>query len=313
MSQFLLCSLSLPSVLLFLIGLWGHSNFAFASPASGNNKDRSIHIFTAGDIADCRKNSANDSIAAKTAAIIERESVQAAQNYILTLGDSTYPFGTVAEFRDCYGPTWGKFKASTLPTPGNHEYGVPHAQAYFAYFGEIAGSANQSYYKKQLGTWLILSLNSNLRGAEMETQVQWLTNELKQNKSACTLAFWHHPRFSSGGHGNNGFMQAIWEQLANAKVDVVLSAHDHDYERLSPLNAEGQIDRLLGLRSFVVGTGGAGLTPMFFPKSITEVRQNEFHGVLRLRLFSASYDWDFLPIEGSSFKDRGQATCHSVF
>lgn len=285
---------------------------AAASGASQSTKAKSLTIFAAGDIADCRKISAHRSTASTTAAIIERESKKASDWYVITLGDTTYPIGAAAEFRECYEPTWGKFKASTLPTPGNHEYGVPHAQGYFDYFGEAAGTAQSSYYKKQIGSWLFLSLNSNLRGSEMQAQVKWLADALKHHKTTCTLAFWHHPRYSSGGHGSNEFMQEIWEQLAQSKVDIALSAHDHYYERLSPMNAHGQIDRLQGLRSFVVGTGGAPLTPMFFPKFITEVRQNDFHGILKLRLFSASYEWEFLPTEGSNFTDRGQATCHSI-
>ncbi|WMW81440.1 metallophosphoesterase [Undibacterium cyanobacteriorum] len=283
-----------------------------ASAQSKNTPSRDAHVLllAAGDIADCRKTPAETSNAALTATLVEQELKQVNQGFVVTLGDSTYPIGAFSEFRDCYDKTWGKFKSKTLPAPGNHEYGVPEAKGYFGYFGEAAGSRERSYYKKNIGTWRLISLNSNLKGTAMQEQIDWLKNELKNKDASCTLAFWHHPRFSTGGHRDNDFMEPIWRLLSSANIDLVLSGHDHNYERLAPLNADGERDNLKGMRSFVVGTGGAKLTPMFFPRAMTEVRQNEVHGVLKLRLFKASYDWEFLPVSSTNFSDRGQATCH---
>jgi len=137
-----------------------------------------------------------------------------------------------------------------------------------------------------------------------------LQTELTNNKQSCTLAFWHHPAFSSGGHGNNENMKGVWKMLAQAKADVVLSGHDHDYERFTPMNEDGDKDEKNGIRNFVVGTGGAKLTPMFLPKRTTEIRDNSTNGVLKLSLHEKSYEWEFIPVPGATFTDKGQGSCH---
>jgi hypothetical protein len=267
-------------------------------------------ILAAGDIADCRRLSAELTKSEKTAELIETELARDSKALVITLGDNTYPSGKPSEFEDCYDKTWGRFKQRTLPSPGNHDYGVPLAHGYYNYFDELAGPLRRGYYKKLLGNWLILSLNSNIHGPEMQEQMTWLQKELQENKSPCTLAFWHHPVFSSGGHGNNAVMEEAWKLLSQAKADIVLASHDHNYERFSALDANGYRDDKNGIRSFVVGTGGAKLTPMFFPKFTTEIRDNDTHGVLKLLLYANSYEWEFIPIAGQSFKDHGQANCH---
>ena len=267
-------------------------------------------VFAAGDIADCRKVVAQKTGAAKTAKVILDGLQTKPDAWVVTLGDNTYPIGAPKEFNDCYDKTWGAFKARTLPSPGNHDYGVPLAHGYFNYFGELAGQDQRGYYSRKLGSWQLLSLNSNLRGAEMEQQLSWLKGELQQKRALCTLAFWHHPVFSTGGHGDTTVMRKAWEILVQEKADVVLAAHDHDYERFVPLNAAGYPDAELGIRSFVVGTGGAYLGPMFFPRETTALRQNEVHGVLKLDLSAQGYQWEFLAIDGQILKDKGQGQCH---
>lgn len=267
-------------------------------------------LLAAGDIADCRRLPAELTKSEKTAQLIETVLAQESKALVITLGDNTYPIGKPSEFDNCYNKTWGRFKQRTLPSPGNHDYGVPLAHGYFNYFDELAGPDRRGYYKKTLGNWLILSLNSNIQGAAMQEQLTWLRNELQDNKQACTLAYWHHPVFSSGGHGHNAVMEDAWKLLASAKADIVLTSHDHNYERFAPLDARGFRDDKNGIRSFIVGTGGAKLTPMLFPKITTEVRDNDTHGVLKLLLHSNSYEWEFMPISGQTFKDQGQALCH---
>ncbi len=269
-------------------------------------------LYAAGDIADCRKTAAEQSMAAQTAARIQSLIEKDNQAYVVTLGDNTYPIGSAEEFRDCYDKTWGKFKAITLPSPGNHDYGVPLATGYFNYFDELAGPARQGFYKKVLGNWLILSLNSNIQGQAMQEQLAWLNSSLMQNESRCVLAFWHHPVYSSGGHGNNKIMQEIWGMLATAKADLVLTSHDHHYERFAPLDQHGKLNKQ-GIRSFVVGTGGAKLSPLFFRKNGSEIRQNDQHGILQLQLFNDAYRWEFLSTgqpNKPSFTDQGRAQCH---
>jgi len=279
----------------------------------GNQKKSvspTITVYAAGDIADCRKKPAAESVAARTADMIANALEKDTHAIVITLGDNTYPVGKPEEFSDCYDPTWGRFKERTLPSPGNHDYGMPKALGYYNYFGEIAGPDRRGYYAKQVGAWRILSLNSNIDPVQMEKQVSWLKEELSHSKEMCTLAFWHHPAYSSGGHGNNKHMQNIWKILAAAKADIVLTSHDHDYERFVPLDGNGDRDDQNGIRSFVVGTGGAKLTPMFLPKATTEIRDNNTHGVLKLTLQEKSYEWEFLPVPGSNFSDKGKGSCH---
>ena len=229
---------------------------------------------------------------------------------VLALGDTAYPVGLPSEYADCYEPTWGRFKAQTYPASGNHEYYSPSAFGYYAYFGEAAGPARRGYYSFDIDKWHVVAINSNLQPAEHSAQIAWLAEDLKRNKSSCTLAYWHHPRFSSGGHGNNEKMKDVWQALQEARDDVVLSGHDHDYERFAQQDADGNRDDDNGLRQFVVGTGGARLTPMLFKKWNSEISDNGTLGVLRLTLRSDSYEWEFLPVAGSTFTDRGAARCH---
>ncbi|MFZ6813862.1 metallophosphoesterase family protein [Undibacterium sp. Rencai35W] len=271
---------------------------------------KSVTVYVAGDIADCRKKPFTESMAEKTAELVEAGLANDPKAVALTLGDNTYPVGKPEEFSQCYDPTWGRFKARTLPSPGNHDYGMPSAHGYYNYFGELAGPDRRGYYSRKVGQWQLISLNSNVDGAQMQAQLQWLKEELNNNPRRCTLAFWHHPVFSTGGHGNNDIMQAAWKLLSDAKADIVLTSHDHDYERFVPLDEHGNIDQKNGIRSFVVGTGGAKLTPMFFPKIITEIRDNATYGVLKLSLHEKSYDWEFLPVAGQSFTDKGSGSCH---
>ncbi|MCH8619226.1 metallophosphoesterase [Undibacterium sp. TS12] len=269
-----------------------------------------VTVYAAGDIADCRKKPPAESMAARTATLIATGLSKDASARAITLGDNTYPVGKPDEFNKCYEPTWGQFKDRTLPSPGNHDYAMPKALGYYNYFGDLAGPERRGYYASQLGKWLVLSLNSNLDPQQMQVQLNWLKEELAKNKQNCTLAFWHHPVFSSGGHGNNDNMQAAWKMLAAAKADIVLTSHDHDYERFAPLDANGDRDDKRGIRSFVVGTGGAKLTPMFLPRGNTEIRDNSTHGVLKLSLAEKSYEWEFLPVPGGSFTDKGKDVCH---
>lgn len=278
--------------------------------AKAGQAARSFTVYAAGDIADCRKEAAPDSMAARTADLVAAGLAKDSKALAITLGDNTYPVGRPEEFDRCYEPTWGRFKARTLPAPGNHDYAMPKALGYYNYFGELAGPERRGYYAIQRGGWQIIALNSNLDPSQMQPQLDWLKQLLSSNKQRCTLAFWHHPLVSSGGHGNNEIMQAAWKMLSEAKADIVLASHDHDYERLAPLDANGERDEQDGIRSFVVGTGGARLTPMFLPRPATEIRDNTTFGVLKLSLHEKSYEWEFLPVAGQSFSDKGQGVCH---
>ncbi len=302
------------SIFIFLFAsLLVPTGSAHAEKSKSNGKlisSKSVTVYAAGDIADCRKSPAAESMAARTANLIMNGLAKDSKALVITLGDNTYPVGRTEEFNECYEPTWGQFKSRTLPSPGNHDYGMPLALGYYNYFDDLAGPERRGYYRKTAGHWQLISLNSNLDGAQMQEQLAWLKEELKENKSTCSLAFWHHPFVSSGGHGNNAVMKEAWRMLADAKADIVLASHDHNYERLAPINADGEQDDKNGMRSFVVGTGGTKLTPMFFSKPTSEIRDNNTHGVLKLTLNSNSYDWEFLPVAGQIFTDKGHGVCH---
>jgi len=267
-------------------------------------------LFAAGDIAQCGKRAAEESGAARTAALIGARIRPGMRYAVLALGDTSYPYGLPSEYANCYEPTWGRFKANTFPAPGNHEYYVPSAYGYYNYFGDAAGPERRGYYSFDIGRWHIVSINSLLQSDENARQLAWLDNDLKRHKSSCILAFWHHPLFSSGGHGNNPRMQDAWRILQAAHADVVLNGHDHNYERFSPQDANGNRDADNGIREFIVGTGGARLTPFVWSSDNTEVIDHSTHGVLKMRLRDGGYDWEFLPVGEAGFSDSGTATCH---
>jgi hypothetical protein len=239
---------------------------------------------------------------------------------ILLLGDNQYETGTLDAYRAVYDPTWGRFKAITYPVPGNHEYGTAGATGYFDYFngpGNATGPAGErgkGWYGVSLGGWRLLALNSNCAdvggcgpGSAQET---WLRRQLADHPAACTLAFFHHPRFSSGPHGSDPAMQPLWQALHDGGADVVLGGHDHHYERFAPQSPSGAADPARGLREFVVGTGGRHLRPVGAPEPNSEARDDTTYGVLLLRLSVGRYDWRFARAAGGTFTDAGSASCH---
>lgn len=287
---------------------------AAAAPPAAPSSGRALVVYAAGDIADCRYSRAAYSGAAETAAIIARGEPDA---LVLSLGDHTYPNGKAEEFRDCYAPTWGRFRERTRPAPGNHEYGSGNADGYYGYFGELAGPRGRGYYSFDRGGWHFISLNSHLNAAEHQRQLLWLKGDLAASKARCTLAYWHAPMYSSGGHTPTKKMQDVWRALHGAGVELVLSGHDHDYERLAPMDADAQPDAR-GVRQFVVGTGGAYLTPYLWIHDQSEARINWRTGVLKLVLKENGYEWEFLPVElktapehpQQEASDSGAANCH---
>jgi Calcineurin-like phosphoesterase len=259
----------------------------------------------AGDISSCH----NDSDDA-TARLLED-----IPGTVFTMGDNAYPSGTSFQFKDCYGPNWGEYKARTKPAVGNHEYETDGAAGYFDYFGSAAGPPSKGYYSYDLGDWHVVVLNSMCEevggcgpGSPM---VGWLRKDLAANpNNKCTLAYFHHPLFSSGEHGNQTKMTASWEALYEANADVVVNGHDHDYERFAPQTPDGAADPAQGIREFVVGTGGAERRPFSTIQPNSEARDDNTPGVLKLTLKPAGYDWKFVPVAGEIFTDSGTGSCH---
>lgn len=267
--------------------------------------ERDTTILAAGDIAMCTYQ--DDEATA--------ELLNLSAGPILTLGDTAYPEGSEEDFAECYDPTWGEQKARTRPVPGNHDYDTENAAPYFAYFGPAAGPPDRGYYSFDLAGWHIVALNSNCDHvpggcSDGSPQLEWLREDLAQNQTPCTLAYWHHARFSSGFHGNDDDVAAFFDVLYEADADVVLTGHDHDYERWAPVDPEGNVDQARGIREFVVGTGGAPLRPFETVHPASEVRNAETHGILQMTLLPDAYDWEFLPEEGGTFTDSGRAECH---
>ena len=276
---------------------------ATASPASAAPLSAAVKVLAAGDIAGCDGNEDE-----KTARLID-----STPGTVLALGDNAYESGSASEYRRCYEPTWGRFRDRTKPAPGNHEYRTAGAAGYFGYFGPAAGDPTRGYYAFTLGAWRVYSLNSNCDHvggcAAGSPQERWLRDDLAAHPSACILAYWHHPRFSSGIlHGSDPRTDGLWRALAAAGADVILSGHDHDYERFAPQDANGR-PSASGIREFVVGTGGSGLRPFGKVLPTSVVRNASTHGILELTLRPGGYDWSFVPVDGRSFHDAGTGTC----
>ncbi len=223
----------------------------------------------AGDIADCTTNA--DSL---TASILDT-----IPGTVFAAGDNAYPNGTSSDYANCYEPTWGRHKARTRPVPGNHEYNTSGAAGYFNYFGAAAGDPTKGYYSYDLGSWHIIALNSNIAHSAGSPQEQWLRADLAAHPARCTLAYWHHPLFSSSTVAPDAAAGALWQALYEAGAELVLNGHHHDYERFAPQTPAGALDPTFGVREFVVGTGGGeGLFPFGMSAPNSEVRNNQAFG-----------------------------------
>jgi hypothetical protein len=233
---------------------------------------------------------------------------------ILLLGDVVYEKGSASEFQRCFDPIYAPLRDRLRPVVGNHECRTAGATPYFDYFGSAAGEPGHGWYGFDLGAWHVVVLNSNCKPAggcgPGSPQYAWLQEDLAHHPALCTLVAWHHPRWSSGEHGNFEAMQPIWELLAQHGVELVLSGHDHDYERFQPLDAQGHPDPEHGIVQFVVGTGGRGLRPLGDRQPASVAGTDQAYGVLRLELYPDRYSWRFVPVEGQPFEDAGAARCH---
>jgi len=252
-------------------------------------------VIAAGDIAGCYSNYRDEATAKLVSGI---------SGTVLTLGDNAYPDGSTANFR-CYDASWGQFKSRTRPSPGNHEYHQSGAGPYYSYFGSRAGPSGKGYYSFNLGSWHIISLNSERLTSSQES---WLKSDLAANRTKCTLAYWHKPLFTSGQHSPSTEMRPLFKILYDAGAEIVLSGHNHSYERFAPQTPGGTASSTKGVVQFVVGTGGATITDFRSTKPNSKARYKG-HGALRLRLSSTGYSYSFIALSGSS-KDSGSGTCH---
>jgi hypothetical protein len=260
---------------------------------------------------------------------------------VMTVGDNAYELGSPFDYAGCYNPTWGRFRDRTRPATGNHEYLTPAAAGYFSYFGSDAAPP-LGYYSYDLGAWHVVVINSTPQvygcwPPEIDeippgfptlptplepgpaagracagdvAQQAWLAADLAAHREArCTIAYFHHPRFSSGMHGNQYQMQKIWDIMYANGVDVVVSGHDHMYERFAPQNPNGRLDPASGIRQFTVGTGGAEFYAVSVRQPNSERLINDEHGILVLALGDGAYAWSFESV-GHTIDDAGSDRCH---
>ena len=246
---------------------------------------------------------------------------------VLPLGDNQYECGSLWAYQNSYDLSWGRFKSITRPSPGNHDY-LTHggtdcttanqgAAGYYNYFGALAGTVapGKGYYSYDVGTWHLISLNSNCSDAggcgSTSAQGKWLAADLAAHASQCIAAYWHIPLFSSGGRASAN-SQSFWNALYAAHADVILNGHDHIYERFAPQTPGGQLNNIAGIRQFTVGTGGNNHTSIANVAANSLVRDTTTFGLLELTLHPGSYDWQFVPAAGGGFTDAGSGTCHNA-
>ncbi|MEA2405580.1 MAG: hypothetical protein QOE08_2227, partial [Thermoleophilaceae bacterium] len=295
---------------------------ATQADSAGNSGSSGARIFkspgvllAAGDIASCTQTGDTD-----TAALLAANPA----DLVATLGDNAYDTGTALEYSGCYDPTWGFVKAKTKPALGNHEYyeAAHDAAGYFGYFGSAAGDPAKGYYSYDVGDWHVVVLNSGDPGSTYcwpvacdasSAQVTWLRQDLADHPTACTLAYWHHPLFTSDaepGAGPTAAVRPIWDALQDGGADLVLNGHAHMYERFARQLPDGTADPG-GIREIVAGTGGYTEHTVTTPHAQnSEVLDKDTFGVLQLTLRDTGYSWQFLPVAGKTFTDSGTESCH---
>ena len=247
---------------------------------------------------------------------------------VLVPGDIQYNNATLTKFNRSYDPTWGQFASITYPSPGNHEYRDPSggARGYFEYWaskGRPTGGAGSGYYSFDLGSWHIVSLNTSDGDndvcqvgpscAEGSLQNDFLEQDLAATDKSCVAAVWHDPLYNSGvGHGNENTIEsrAFWEDLYQARGDLVFNGHEHNYQRYAKQTPLGQATPD-GIREFIVGTGGRSLRGFLDQKDPNfEFGAQEF-GVLFVTLGVDSYSWRFVNVDGTVVDSGGPVPCNA--
>jgi 3',5'-cyclic AMP phosphodiesterase CpdA len=268
-----------------------------AGPSGPVPTGATVKVVGVGDIGVC-----GSAGVARTAALVAN-----LEGLILLAGDIAYLHGTMANFRDCFEPQWGRFRNRWRAVPGNHEYETANARDYYSYFGEASGSDNTGFYAFVAGDWLILMLNSNIPAGRNSAQWEFVRRQLDQQRTPCTMAVWHHPLFSSGPNGDNINMRDLWALLEAAPIEVILNGHDHFYERFARQMSDGTPEPAKGIRQFIVGTGGADLYGFVRTAPNSEVRYSE-HGAMQFTLEPAQYRWEYRNVTGTVL-DFGLDTC----
>jgi hypothetical protein len=273
----------------------------------------------AGDIGVCGVRG-DENTAALVDSVLKADSAAKVEDMVFTLGDNAYPSGTDAQFRQCFGQSWGDTTKRIMkwirPAVGNHEYLSNGASAYFKYFGERAGETSKGYYAYDFGEWRAIVLNSEILGnprftlTDVKAQEDWLRADLKDHTKKCTVAYFHRPLWSSGGHGGHDDMRSIYQILYDAGVDLVLAGHEHHYERFKPMTPVGVVDTTKGLTQIIVGTGGGELRGLRNPRAANSAYEIQGrYGVLKLTLGAGEWRSAFIETGGRVW-DRSGGKCH---
>ena len=271
------------------------------TPSPTTSADTTPTLIAAGDIAAC-----DEEADSATAAMVE-----SLEGTVATLGDNVYPSGSDAAYAECYDPVWGSFLGRTRPAIGNHDMQDDGGAAYHRYFGDRAGRPGEAWYSYELGAWHVVVLDSNcevVACAPGSPQHEWLLADLAASDVRCTVAYYHHPRFSSGPHGDYPPVAPLWDALAAADADPLLVGHDHLYERFAPQAPDGSSDPS-GIRQITVGTGGKALYAAERVAPNSELIIDDAFGVLELTLHADAYDWRFVTVDGTT-ADSGSGECH---
>jgi hypothetical protein len=295
------------SAAVLLAGLTAGADAGEAQRRAAAKSAHTFVVVAAGDISPrCGRANGSSCAAERTARRVEAINPR----LVLTLGDNQYDYGTLNSYRRFYDTTWGRFKSKTRPTPGNHESYDPNgaSSGYREYFGKLATPNGRTYYSFDVGNWHFVALDSNLGMGRESRQTKWLRSDLAANRRGCILAYWHHPLFSSGAHGNNPLSRPIWRALYDAKADLVLNGHDHQYERFAPQQPKGG-RAADGIRELIVGTGGASAYRFTGRQVNSELRLTGLYGVLKLTLGHRAYHWELIQDNGR-VRDRGAGSCH---
>ena len=275
-------------------------------------------LIGAGDIASC--SSTGDEATAKLVdSVLRADSAAKVHDEVFTLGDNAYPSGSASDYAACFTPSWGDtaklIMKNIRPTPGNHEHLTNQAAPYYEYFGSRAGSSKKGYYSYDIGAWHAIVLNSELvvnpafTADDRKAQEDWLTDDLKAHKQKCTVAYWHHPRFSSGWHGSDPRIGAFWVILYEGGADLILNGHDHEYERFLPQTPTAVVDSAHGMPEIIVGTGGGELRGFKSTVPNSAMRIQGHFGVLKVTLGATEWRSAFLDVNGKVWDQTG-GTCH---
>ncbi|MCM1972244.1 discoidin domain-containing protein [Streptomyces sp. NBC_00193] len=262
-------------------------------------------VVAAGDIA--AQCTASDSSCAhpKTAAQAQKINPK----FYLTMGDNQYDDARLSDYKNYYDKSWGAFKDKTRPVPGNHETYDPAGPlaGYKAYFGAVAYPQGKSYYSFDEGNWHFIALDSN--SFDQKAQIDWLKADLAANSKGCIAAYWHHPLYSSGGHGNDPVSKPVWNILYGAKADLVLNGHDHHYERFAPQDPNGNATAD-GITEIVGGMGGADPYDIETVQPNSQKRISGTYGVLKLDFTDTGYSYSYVATDGTTKDTSPKYTCH---